>query len=213
MFAHWPLDYGTVRALVPPALPLDRYDGAAWIGVTPFELRLQLRGLAMPILRRVPELNVRTYVTVEEKPGVYFFSLDIRSLAAVLGARTFYRLPYYPARMHALTSGATVRYESERISRHRARFRASYRPISELRHARLGSLEHFLTERYCLYTAGRRGVFRTDIHHLPWPLQDASAAIAENSMASAAGLAVPDHQPLTHFCRRLEVLLWRPRRV
>ena len=216
MFAHWPLEPELIRALVPRQLPLDLYKGKAWIAVTPFELRLlKLRGLPLPMVRQVPELNVRTYVTVEEKAGVYFFSLDIHSLPAVLGARALYRLPYYPARMRKSAEGPVIRYRCERIHGPRpARFTASYRPVSEVRQAQPGSLEYFLVERYCLYTVTRRQrVYRADIHHLPWPLQDASAEIYENSMATAAGLALPDQQPVTHFSREIDVLVWRPRRV
>lgn len=216
LFAHWPVDYSAIRALVPPELPLDSYNGHAWIGVTPFELSLvRPRGFPAPLLSSVPEINVRTYVTIDEKPGVYFFSLDIRSFRATLGARLFYKLPYYPARMSVEPAGqAAFRYRSERIGwRRPARFRASYWPASGVRMSHPGSLEYFLTERYCLYTARPRGVFRTDIHHLPWPLQDAAAEIAENSMARAAGLSLPDQQPLTHFSRHLVVLAWLPRRV
>ena len=71
-----------------------------------------------------------------------------------------------------------------------------------------GALEHWLSERYCLYTVVRDSVYRAEIHHHPWPLQDATAEFSTNTMASAAGVQLPAIQPLLHFARRLEVLIW-----
>src|SRR5207248_4382432 len=88
-----------LRAVVPQPLPIDIYDGSAWVGVIPFVMDMHARGL--PLLRRTPELNVRTYSTVQGKPGVYFFSLDLASTIGVLGARVGYGLPYWLARMSA----------------------------------------------------------------------------------------------------------------
>jgi len=101
LFAHWPVAPNVLRALVPPELPLDTYDGTAWLAVTPFHMTgIRARGLPpIPGLSRFPELNVRTYVILDGKPGVYFFSLDVTSRMAVWGARTFYRLPYFHAHM------------------------------------------------------------------------------------------------------------------
>lgn len=78
LFAHWPVALDALRPLVPAALPLDTFDGRAWVTIAPFHMEVQPRGLpALPGMSRVPELNCRTYVTLDGKPGVYFFSLDI----------------------------------------------------------------------------------------------------------------------------------------
>jgi len=214
LFAHWPLPPALIRNLVPAPLQLDTCDGSAWISVTSFLLRLRFRGLPFPFVRSAPELNVRTYVTVEGKPGVFFFSLDIASLPAVIGARAFYRLPYYRAAMQCADRGVEIHYRTSRLHGPRpASFVARYQPVSEPRAAVRGSLEYFLAERYCLYTVTGRQVHRTDIHHRPWPLQEACAEIVENSMAAAAGVVLPAAPPITHFSRELDVLVWRPRRV
>ena len=76
------------------------------------------------------------------------------------------------------------------------------------------TLEHFLTERYCLYTVGRSGrVRRVDIHHPPWPLQDAEAEMPVNTMAAAAGIDLPDTPPILHFSKRQDMVGWWGRRV
>jgi uncharacterized protein YqjF (DUF2071 family) len=215
LFAHWPLPPQVVRPLVPAQLPLDTYEGKCWLAVTPFHMS-DVRPRCLPTLpgfSSFPELNVRTYVKLEDKPGVYFFSLDAGILSAVFAARSFYRLLYYYARMKVQVTPAEVCYHSLRRVPANAEFRGRYHPAGAVQLRAPGSLEHWLTERYCLYTTTGRSVFRAEIHHLPWPLQDAGAEIEVNSMGTAAGITLPDMPPLLHFSRRLEVLVWPLRRV
>jgi uncharacterized protein YqjF (DUF2071 family) len=151
-------------------------------------------------------MNVRTYVTLGGKPGVFFFSLDAASLPAVWAARALYSLPYFHARMSVVQRDGWVTYESVRDRD--AKFRARYQPASVARQKERGTLEHWLAERYCLYTVVRNSAFRAEIHHVPWPLQDAKSEIFENTMASAAGIKLPEIPPLLHFARQLQVLIW-----
>ncbi|MGZ4840026.1 MAG: YqjF family protein, partial [Terriglobales bacterium] len=161
-----------------------------------------------------PELIVRTYVTRNGKPGVYFFRLDDGSVMAVFGARTIYALPYFYARMKIEHDGDAVRYQCRRSHlKNVAEFQAHYRPVSPPRTSMPGTLEHFLTERYCLYAVEAGRVYRAQIHHLPWPLQAAEAEISRNTIAAAAGIRLPDSTPLLHFARALEVLVWAPERL
>jgi uncharacterized protein YqjF (DUF2071 family) len=205
-----------LRALVPPVLPLDTFDGRCWVGIVPFHMSgLRARWTSpLPGFSRTPELNVRTYVTVNGKPGVYFFSLDIGLLSAVFAARSFYRLPYFYARFTLrVAENAVLHYESRRRVPANADFLGSYAPVHAIRYRAPGTLEHWLTERYCLYTTTRNSVFRAEIHHRQWPLQDAEATIRTNTMADAAGIQLPDTAPLLHFAQRQDVLVWPLRRV
>src|SRR5580658_4935432 len=225
LFAHWPLPIEKMRPLVPAQLALDTFDGHCWVGVVPFHIS-GIRGRTLPPLpglSRFPELNVRTYVTYGGKPGVYFFSLDAANLPAVWAARRFYHLPYFHARMscedRSDDRGGNILYSSLRLESP-AEFRANYRPTAEVRLRETGSLENWLTERYCLYTTHRGEVYRGEIHHQPWPLQDAEAEFETNTVAAAAGVPLPSSAPLLHFARRLQVLIWplrsaesQPRRV
>ena len=214
LFAHWPIPPAQMRPLVPAQLPLDTFDGQCWLGVVPFHMSgIRARYLPpIPGFSALPELNVRTYVTCGGKPGVYFFSLDAASHAAVWGARTFYHLPYFYADMSAQNRKGTILYSSSR-RKGSAEFRGSYRPISDSRPPVPGSLEHWLTERYCLYTVHEGETYRCEIHHPPWPLQDAEATIETNSMARVAGIELPSIPPLLHFSRRQDVLIWPLRKV
>jgi uncharacterized protein YqjF (DUF2071 family) len=209
LFAHWPLPAGKMRPLVPAQLDLDIFDDQCWVGVIPFHMS-GIRGRRLPPLPGLscfPELNVRTYVTYRGKPGVYFFSLDAASLPAVWAARRFYHLPYFHAAMSSKELGGSIHYCSRRL-RGAAEFRGHYRPTAEARLREKGSIEHWLTERYCLYTTHHEHVYRGEIHHQPWPLQDAEAEFETNTVAAAAGITLPSAAPQLHFARRLEVLIW-----
>lgn len=164
---------------------------------------------ALPLA--VPELNVRTYVTVGGRPGIYFLSLDAARRLAVFGARRAFRLPYFHARLRARRRNGVVTYSSERLSSdgEAATFQGLYRPRGARFVAAGDSLEYFLTERYCLYTFDERlGVYRADIHHPPWPLQEAESEIKVNTIAHPLGIELKE-QPLLHFGRRQDVLIWR----
>lgn len=211
LFAHWALPPDALRRHVPPVLPLDTFERRAWLGITPFRLRhLRLRAtLPLPRVSSFPELNVRTYVTLDGKPGVFFFSLDAGSALAVRAARTLYRLPYRDARMSVIEAPAGIEYTSRRTERGYppAEFKAFYGGEGEARESAPGSLEHFLTERYCLYTVDRGGVFRAEIHHEPWRLRPGRAAIELNTMWPP-GPRLPADEPLLHLAERIDVLVW-----
>lgn len=220
LFAHWAFDPELIRPLVPAQLPLDLWQGQAYVAVAPFLVRaLRPRGMpSLPGISNFPEVNVRTYVTVEDKPGVYFFSLDAGNLSAVLGARVTYRLPYYPARMRVTESGGRFVYSSRRVTRKnrsdKPELRIAYSPCGDVLpwQPLSQSLERFLTERYCLYTVSAGRAYRANIHHLPWPLQPATAEIEKNTMTAPLNLTLLG-KPLLHFARFLDVLVWPPEPV
>ena len=217
LFAHWPVDHTLLREKVPPGFPLDLYEGQAWIGIVPFHMtNVSPRGVpALPWVSAFPELNVRTYVTRDGKPGVYFFSLDAANPLAVGAARTLFHLPYYSATMKVDSTNGWVEYDSSRRgSEPDARFRGRYRPSGPAHPPTPGTLEHFLTERYCLYTAdGAYRPYRLEIHHPPWPLQPAELTVDVNTMAEAAGIHIPDIAPLLHFAKRQDMVAWGMQRI
>jgi uncharacterized protein len=213
LFAHWPIGADALRANIPRRLEIDTFDGQAWVGVVPFRMSgVRLRGTpALPWLSAFPELNVRTYVVAEGKPGVWFFSLDAGNPLAVAVARAWFHLPYFRAHMECEERDGWINYGSERTHRGapRARLAGRYQPLGARFQPQRGTLEHFLTERYCLYAQDARGqLYRGEIHHPPWKLQTAEAEFSANEMASACGIELPARQPLLHFARRQDVVNW-----
>jgi len=208
LFAHWPMAKSHVRMLVPPELELDTFQNEAWVSITAFHVRMRPRGLfALGKFWSFPELNCRTYVRYRGLPGIYFYSLDAGSLLAVSGARMFYRLPYFRAKMTCLKGRSEVDYRSQRTSL-AASFVARYKPVSPRRLAEFGTLEHWLIERYCLFTVAGTKVWRADIHHQPWLLQTATAGISSNTVAAAAGLSLGGPPTLVGYAEQQEVLVW-----
>jgi hypothetical protein len=218
LFAHWPIPTESLRARVPSSLQLDLFEGQAWVSVTPFHLtHARPRGLPrIPGLSDFPELNFRTYVTRDGKPGVYFFSLDAGSRLAVEGARAFYHLPYFKARMRIERSrDGWLHYRSDRTDGRAApaAFSARYARRGAVTRARPGSVDHWLTERYCLYAVDRTGrIRRAEIHHRPWELHPAECAIEVNTIAAAAGLTLEGPPARLSFSRALDVVVWWPER-
>jgi uncharacterized protein len=206
LFAHWPIDAGMLRQHVPDGLSIDEHDGSAWIGITPFVVSgLRARGtLPLPYVSSFRELNVRTYVTLDDKPGIWFFSLDASSRVAVVAARRLYRLPYFHADITIERRDDRLLHECVR-SEEKA-FSGGYRGLGEPVAPVAGSLEHFLAERYCLYAEHAGRLCRAEIHHRPWPLEQAEASIDLNTMPPD-GIEL-DEQPVTHFSRRQDVVIW-----
>lgn len=210
LFAHWPVRARALESLLPSGLALDTFDGEAWVGVVPFRMSgVRPRVVpALPGLSAFPELNVRTYVTLDDRPGVWFFSLDVTKRLARDVARWRFHLPYRLARMKVEADGERVRYASD-CREAQGELAIEYRPTAPARTAEPGSLDAWLTERYCLYSADRRGrLFRGEILHAPWPLCPAEAEIRANTMATGHGIALPQVEPRLLFARELDVVAW-----
>jgi uncharacterized protein YqjF (DUF2071 family) len=218
LFAHWRCAMSDLRPLIPAGLEIETFDGDAWIGVVPFYMsgvRMRLSP-PVPTAHAFPELNVRTYVTLDGRPGVWFFSLDCASLLAVIGARVGIHLPYFRAAMDMTRQrDGSIVYKSQRwpIAGAPARFDAIYRGHGSEAAPAAGSLEHFLTERYCLYASSGERIWRADIFHPRWSLQAARAEIQANTMMSAIGVRPIDSEALLHLATFQDVRVWRPRRV
>ena len=215
LFAHWPVDPSVLARLLPstePPLELDVRDGVGWIGVVPFRMRrIHPRWLPpIPGTDTFPELNVRTYVRVGGLPGVWFFSLDATSRLAVRVARLAYYLPYFDADIQVERDPRmdACHYHSRRTHRGggEAQLDLTYLPIGDPQQFAAGTLEAWLTERYRLFAADRRGrVWRGEIHHEPWPLHAAEAEFRTLDMTRWLGLDLPQHPPHLLYARHLSV--------
>lgn len=207
-FLHWPYDPHAVQPLLPPGLTLDTFDNAAWIGLIPFEIH-KLR--AIP---HFPETNVRTYVIGPDgSRAVWFFSLDAARLAAVVGARVAYHLPYFWASMRVTLENGSLRYRSRRLHSPRVTSDILVTPGSPLALDELGDRDHFLTARYRLYTllGGRLG--SAQIEHAPWPLARGTVLELNQNLIETAGLPTPSGAPLVHYSAEIHVRIGYPGRV
>lgn len=202
LFLHWPISSEQLRPLIPARLMIDTFADTAWVGLTPFTMW----GIHPPFLPAVPwlsashELNLRTYVSLDGVPGVWFFSLDASNPLAVLSARLGYFLPYFQARMQLKEEGPTLHFTSSRThwGAHPANFEAVWTWGKSLPQAKAETLEFFLLERYCLYAAHGERLYRARIYHRPWPLCQASLLQFSSTMFVSLGFSVPEGGSLVH---------------
>jgi len=215
LFLHWPVHAEQLRPFVPRQLVIDEFDGFAWLTIVAFRLTVRMRFVPLPLAwLRFPELNVRTYVRRAEQEGIYFLSLDAPKLVPIHLARFWYRLPYRRATMEMYPSGGGFRFSSRRAGRPGVEFRARYRPTGPPCRSMPQLLEHWLTDRYCLFTLDGRGrVFRTQVAHEPWPLQPAEVHIGADSMPGLDLVSDPCRGELSHFSKRIDALVWAPERL
>lgn len=195
-FAHWDWDPSDVEARLPKGLQLDTFNGRAYLGVVPF-LMEDIRLAVMPSGTGLafPELNLRTYVTLNGEKGVYFFNLDASSALGVYLARKLFAIPYYQADFSVSTAQESIQFAHKRKNTS-TRFDAVYKGDKQIFYAEKGSLEHWLTERYIFYTSrGRNGLFEGRIAHKPWPLQRGSWKAVQNDLFRANRFAEPSSVP------------------
>jgi uncharacterized protein YqjF (DUF2071 family) len=212
LFMHWRIEERELRPLIPEALEIDTFDGTGWIGIVPFTM-WDIRALppfmpAVPGFSSAHELNVRTYVHYDGVPGVWFFSLDCNSPAAVFAASTFYHLPYFNAAIDLEQIGPTIDYALKRTDDPPAAFRGSWNIGETIPFSHPDSLEFFLTERYCLYAEADSNLYRARIFHQPWPLQKATMNAYESTMIESLGLKTPKGEPVLNYAEEIEVDVW-----
>ena len=214
-FLHWRFEAAEVQRLLPGGLETETCDGAAWVGLVPFYMRVATPGgQRVPWVSNFCETNVRTYVRDRQgRSGIWFFSLDASRLGAVVAARvTPYRLPYFWSRMRLGERGNEIAYLSRR------RWPGPYATSSRVRiglgapiaPADVSPLEHFLTARWRLFslTGGRLVTARAA--HQPWPLYRAQARVLEDNLLTTAGLPAPHGGPLVHYSPGVDVAIGRP---
>lgn len=210
LFAHWSLPAQELRALIPESLEIDTYDGLAWLGVVPFSMNEVCPRFVPPLpwISNFLELNLRTYVKKDGIAGVYFFSLDCSNPVAVRAARRFFHLPYFDASMMLSDTADGINYKSIRSSGES--FSAIYAPSGSNFRSSIGSLEQFLTERYCLYVEDLAGkTYRGVIHHSPWPLQSATAEIENNTLFPSKLSFLNAQKPdLLHYSEQIDTVEW-----
>ena len=188
LFLHWEVAPDVVQANIPSGMHVDCYEGKAYLGVVPFAM-CDVRGW-----RWVPnwaafnflECNVRTYVTCNGRPGVYFLSLDAASRIAVWAARALWSLPYFNADMQMTRDADQISYHMVRAGS-RIRHSSRYQIGRELGTSEPGTIEHFLLERYLLFVQRGRKIQVGQVHHKPYPAFDVELLETQDDLKTAAG--------------------------
>jgi hypothetical protein len=223
LFAHWRVDPAAVAAAVPDPLAVDTFDGSAWVSALALENDSVAPGstpLPDGLRGGFPQLNVRTYVTLDGDPGVYFFSLYSGRLTPATVARRTFGLPFRHARMRLTRRGEEVTFGSRCDGDPPAVFRARYRPDGASYGARPGSVEAFCVERSRYYlpaSDGRRpalvpsvgaapgGTYVGTIDRDPWRLRPVDVRVRRDTLFEAAGLPAPTGDPVCQYSPGFEM--------
>ena len=211
-FIHYRIDLSELRSLIPKDLEIQEFEGSAWISIVPFRMFDVSRGKLPSIypMRSFPELNLRTYVSYQGKPGVWFFSLDADCWPIVWGGQKIFGLPYHKAKMRLTREANEIHFTSQRNS---VKFEANYEAVGEPFQAQPASFEHWIAERYCLYSLAPRGLTRVEVHHKAWPLYSAKVAIKRNDLFSAMNLKVTDESPRINVSPGVDVVSYKPQLI
>lgn len=216
LFAHYPVKLEVLQQVVPSVFQLEQYNGTAWIGVVPFRVQNhRVRFLPpMPGINRFLQLNVRTYVTINGKRGVYFLSIDMNHLIARQLAKSLFYMPTQTATINMSHNECGIYFNSKTVEKGHPEFECQYTPIGQPFYARKETFEAWLVERYSMYSLNRRGeVVRCDILHDYWPLQYVDVEINNNSIFQNRGIQVASKDPILHYAKRMEAYLWPVARV
>lgn len=207
LLLHWPMPVAALRQLVPSELEIDSMDGSAWVTIMPYRVRgvRPIMGPSIPWFSTFLQIDVRTYVTHEDEPGLYFFSLDASNPIAVWLARTVFRLPYFRADVVMRRKGESFRFTSSRTHQgaQPAEFDCTWAPREPLPPGHSDRQADFFTERTRLFATHAGKVLTCSVRHEPWPLRRAHVATLETSLLEAIGLPEPSGPPIAHHCDNL----------
>ena len=220
-YFHWRYDPTEVQALLPKGLTVDTFDGSAWVGLIPFEMRNVRVGPTPPIpwLGNFHEINVRTYVYDQAgRRAVWFFSLDVPRLAIVGVARSIFSLPYCWAKTTHEVVDVRHTYTMKRRWPHASSTSVTRASIAfsvgeEIDSEDVTELDHFLCSRWALITKRRSRLLYGRVHHQPWPLQKVVAVDVKQNAMEAAGLTSPVGEPHALFSSRVDVSVEWFRRI
>ena len=218
LFAHFPISPERLRPHIPSTLEIDTYQDSAWLGVIIFVIEgIYFRGLSpISVVFKFPEVNLRTYVQHGGKRGVFFLSLDVGNWASLAISKGWYHLPYCSAEISYRKEGDTFHCHSLRKGKsdNPITFTGSFTPDLEVYFPEDGTIDHWLTERYCLYSQDNRGnLYCGDIHHKPWPLQKAEAIISTNTLPTPFGIDISKPEPTFYFSEGVDTLFWNIKKI
>lgn len=233
-FLHWPFDPEVLAPLVPDETDVLTYDGAAWVGVTPFRITVRPPCLPanlasgagepswLPVRCTFPETNVRTYVAERDagadgrgkgRQGLWFLRMEVTAAWFVAALRTI-GLPYVRQAMSVDLEGERTVYRSGASSTGEGGHEIVVRPGERLEPPSGDRFARFLTARWG--TFHRRGplLFYTAVEHPPWSLATADVETCDVAgLFRSAGLPAPAGPPVAHVSAGVTAKVGRPRVV
>jgi len=201
LFLHWRVAVDAVVPHVPAGVEIETADGWAWVGLVLFRLRVRPRWLPfVPGISTLNELNLRTYVRYQDKPGISFLSIHADNRWAICLARRFTPLPYFQARIRYEESAAGLSFECCNLAVPNCRLGLEFRPKGAVRPTQDGTVDAWLLERYRLFIAGKCAHLQeAEVAHPRWHYRDAQVAISTNTIGSPFALDLSRQPDRVHF--------------
>jgi len=200
LFQHFEIqDKSSLEKYLPKDCSLDSFEGKYYIGLVSMQMtNVRHKSISNLVwFKKYNELNVRTYITYKNEPGVLFLSLDVDSLVSVFGARVFYGLPY--------------RYRNYKIGKHSVEtchnskhiFKCNYTIDEHFKIYEKSSFASWATERYFFANKYLGLSFMGKITHQPWSLTTATVKNRNLDVLEPYEI-VAQHKDI-FFCKSLEV--------
>lgn len=202
LFFHWEVPIEILDKLVPKELKIDTFNGKAYISIVPFTME-NIRPKYLPAIGFISnfhEINVRTYVENNGKKGVYFLNIEAEKFLSAFVSKQLSGLPYEKATIKRTANS----YQSNNPSKgfHLSVDFTIDQPIHNK-----SNLDKWLTERYCLYLKECEHVYRYDIHHKEWELNQIK--IDRFDLAYQLGnLKIINENYFAHYSKGIEVVAW-----
>lgn len=203
IFLHFEVPFDELRALVPESMKLDALEGKYYISVVPFTME-QIRPRILPaidFISNFDELNVRTYVKVDGKAGVYFLNIEAGNRLSAFISRTLSGLPYEKAQMKR-EKGLYYSLNKKKKFFLKAEFKVG--SVVQEKTA----LQTWLTERYCLYVNLDEDLYRYEIHHKEWEIREISFDVLELDYRLGNIHLTEDNVICPNYSTGIEVVSW-----
>jgi uncharacterized protein len=207
IFAHWKVAAPSLIPLLPAGLKLDLFNGEAWVSLVAFSIkRLRPRFFPpFPPLSNFHEVNMRTYVLRNGKPGIYFLSIEAQKLGSALMAKLVTGLPYVHSKIKRAERLYTAKNKVLGFHLH-----AEYTPWHPIT-AKSG-LDRWLTDRFCLFHELGKNIYSHDIHHQDWPLKSIDIK-ALDVQYQFKELIINSKADLYHYADGVQVPTWGKRKT
>lgn len=207
LFLHWKVPEDELLQLIPSGVMIDKFNGETWVSLVAFTME-KIRPRMLPSVSTISdfhEVNVRTYLIRDNKPGVYFLTIEAEKLVSTFVAKYLSGLPYEKTLINRQQQDITQKYFSKN-ERKGFTLDASFTVGQKVMVK--SEIDRWLTERYCLYLNKNNQVYRYEIHHKPWELYqvEISNLITNYKIGEIFLNRKPD---LTHYSDGVKVVAWK----
>lgn len=213
LFMHWKVDTAVLEPLIPAGTTLDTFEGKAWLSIVPFSMQ-KIRLKHLPAFKPVSdfhEINVRTYVTKDGKPGVFFLNIEAEKKLSAWLSRRLSGLPYEKASISRKQENGLQLFASSNKSK-QYHLDIGYE-IGDIRKNKT-PLDIFLTERYCVYAPLKGELYRYNVHHVAWPLHEVKIQSLDlRYLAGNLMLTAGTPPTLAHYSEGVQVVAWDKEKI